>query len=214
MIRQTHVVSYKPGMCKAPGEATGRRCLQPCGPSTHPVANDKQPTQYLRDDPCSREAPRVRGCASWTVFWSLKNTSSVQLLMGHICWTWKKKGKWSLGLLLFSPKASFPKAGPSKADQFPKIYETEDSGAKAGARNNCVTHGRRRSWERLLLGEEGCPRGPPAPGRASSGGSYGGSPGRYALCFPRRAFWCPAPPSWHLSGIKEESGASRVGDGG
>lgn len=46
------------------GEATGRRCLQPCGPSTHPVANDKQLTQYLCDGPCSREAPRVRGCAS------------------------------------------------------------------------------------------------------------------------------------------------------
>lgn len=104
--------------------------------------------------------------------------------MGHICRTWKKKnGNWSLGLLLFSPKASFPKAGPSKADQFPNIRETEDRGAAGeGAGRGCCLE------RRGVLGG-----GPPE--RASAGGSCGGSPGHCALCFPRCAFRRPAPPS-------------------
>ena len=112
--------------------------------------------------------------------------SSVQLLDGAYLSNLKKNGKWSLGLLLFSPKASFPKAGPSKADQFPKIHETEDRGA-AG-------EGAGRGW---CLERKGALGGPP-PERASAGGSCGGSPGHYAL--PQVCLQAPSPTQLTSSG--------------
>ena len=93
--------------------------------------------------------------------------SSVQLLDGAYLSNLKKNSKWSLGLLLFSPKASFPKAGPSKADQFPKIHETEDRGT-AG-------EGAGRGW---CLERKGALGGP--PGKSQHWGFLWRKP--WALC--------------------------------
>ena len=53
----------------------------------HSVANDKQPTQYLRDDPCSKEAHVSEGVPVELCFDHLRACLLSSYWMGHICRT-------------------------------------------------------------------------------------------------------------------------------
>lgn len=94
-------------------EAAGTWHLQPRRPDTHSMANAKQSIKHLHYDPCSREASRVRGCARWRVFWSLKSTSSVQPLDGTYLLNWKKMANGPYAYY-FPPRLVFKKQGPPK----------------------------------------------------------------------------------------------------